>query len=266
MPFIDFAELKKSATMERTLDYLRLQTKQEGSQLRTACPACAHGGDRAIVVTPSKQMFYCFAAKVGGDSIALTAHIRGLSVKDAADQLNRAFGTVQNSTGTVNGTVSKNRATAPQAQAARKQPAFDPGAYAARLDASHASLACLGISAETLKEWKAGYSSSGTNRGRLAIALHDWDGNTLGFAGRSLNDEQPSLTIPNGINPQEIIFGGDRVGAGTLYLVRDVLDVLKAHESGVTNCVCFLTDITTLQVEMLAALMATKHCDTVELF
>jgi hypothetical protein len=151
-------------------------------------------------------------------------------------------------------------------QEARKQPAFDPEAYASRLDASHASLAPLGISAETLKAWKAGYSNSGTNRGRLAIALHDRDGNILGFAGRSLSDEQPSLTIPNGINPQEIIFGGDRVEQSTLYLVRDVLDVLKAHESGVANCVCFLTDITALQVEMLAALMATKHCETVELF
>ncbi len=101
---------------------------------------------------------------------------------------------------------------------------------------------------------------------RLAIALHDRDGNVLGFAGRSLGDEHPVLTIPNGIRPQEIIFGGDRVEQGTLYLVRDVLDVLKAHELGVTNCVCFLTEITALQVEMLAALMATKHCDTVELF
>jgi hypothetical protein len=45
-----------------------------------------------------------------------------------------------------------------------------------------------------------------------------------------------------------------------------VLDVLKAHESGVTNCVCFLTEISALQIEMLAALMATKHCDAVELF
>ena len=262
MPFIDFAELKKSATMERTLEFLRLQTKQEGSQLRAPCPACAHGGDRAIVITPSKQMFYCFAKKTGGDAIALVAHIRGISVKDAADELNRAFGTVQNSTGT----VSKSRATAPQAQEARKQPAFDPEAYAARLDASHASLAPLGISSETLRDWKAGYSNSGTNRGRLAIALHDRDGNVLGFAGRSLGDEQPSLTIPNGINPQEIIFGGHRVEQGTLYLVRDVLDVLRAHESGVTNCVCFLTEISALQVEMLAALMATKHCETVELF
>src|ERR1700722_5495354 len=262
MPFVDFAELKTRVSIEQAMQLLGLNLLPHGSQHRGPCPVCTSGGDRALVVTPAKGLFYCFAAKIGGDVIALVAHIRGISVKDAADELNRAFGTVQNGTST----VSKNRATVPQAPEARKQPAFDPEAYAARLDASHASLAPLGISAETLKAWKAGYSNSGTNRGRLAIALHDRDGNILGFAGRSLGEEQPALTIPNGVNPQEIIFGGDRVEAGTLYLVRDVLDVLRAHESGVTNCVCFLTEISALQVEMLAALMATKHCDTVELF
>jgi DNA primase len=260
MPFVDFAELKTRVSIEGAMQMLGLNLMLHGSQYRGACPVCQTGGDRALIVTPAKGLFYCFAKKTGGDAIALTAHIRGTSVNDAAGELDRAFGTVQNST------VSKSRATAPQAPEARKQPAFDPEAYAARLDASHASLAPLGLSAETLKRWKAGYSNSGTNRGRLAIALHDRDGNILGFAGRSLHDEQPALTIPNGINPQEIIFGGERVEQGTLYLVRDVLDVLKAHESGVTNCVCFLTDITALQVEMLAALMATKRCDTVELF
>jgi DNA primase len=262
MPFVDFAELKTRVSIEQAVQMLGLNLVMHGSQFRGACPVCKAGGDRALIVTPAKGLFYCFAKKTGGDVIALTAHIRGTTVKDAADELNRTFGTVQNSTGT----VSKSRATAPQAQEARKQPAFDPEAYAARLDASHASLAPLGLSAETLKAWKAGYSNSGTNRGRLAIALHDRDGNILGFVGRSLGNEQPALTIPNGINPQEIIFGGDRVEQGTLYLVRDVLDVLKAHESGVPNCVCFLTEITALQVEMLAALMATKHCDTIELF
>jgi DNA primase len=262
MPFVDFAELKTRVSIEQALPVLGLNLLPHGGQYRGPCPVCKSGGDRALVVTPAKGLFYCFAAKIGGDVIALTAHIRGTTVKDAADELSRAFGIVQNSTGT----VSKSRATAPQAQEARKQPAFDPEAYAARLDASHASLAPLGISPETLKAWKAGYSNAGTNRGRLAIALHDRDGNILGFAGRSLGDQQPALTIPNGINPQEIIFGAERVEQGTLYLVRDVLDVLKAHESGVTNCICFVTDITALQVEMLAALMATKRCDAVELF
>jgi DNA primase len=262
MPFVDFAELKTRVSIEQAMPMLGLNLAPHGGQYRGPCAACKTGGDRALIVTPAKGLFYCFAKRTGGDVIALTAHIRGISVKEAADHLERALGTVQNSTST----VSKNRATVPQAQEARKQPAFDPEAYAARLDASHASLAPLGISPDTLKDWKAGYSNSGTNRGRLAIALYDRNGNILGFAGRSLGDEQPALTIPNGINPQEIIFGGDRVEAGTIYLVRDVLDVLKAHESGVTNCVCFLTEISALQIEMLAALMATKHCDTVELF
>ena len=259
---MDFAELKTRVSIEQAMQMLGLKLTLHGSQYRGACPVCQSGGDRVLIVTPAKGLFYCFAKKSGGDVIALTAHIRGTSVKDAAEELSRAFGTVQNSTST----VSKSRATAPQAPEARKQPAFDPEAYAARLDASHASLAPLGLSAETLKAWKAGYSNSGTNRGRLAIALHDRDGNTIGFAGRSLGNEQPTLIIPNGINPQEIIFGSDRVEAGTLYLVRDVLDVLRAHESGVQNVVCFLTEISCLQIEMLAALMATKHCDTVELF
>jgi hypothetical protein len=44
-----------------------------------------------------------------------------------------------------------------------------------------------------------------------------------------------------------------------------LLDVLRAHESGVQNVVCSLTEISCLQIEMLAALMVTKRCDTVEL-
>jgi len=191
MPFVDFAELKTRVSIEQTMQMLGLTLSLHGSQYRGPCPACQTGGDRALIVTPAKGLFYCFAKKAGGDAIALTAHIRGISVKEAADQLDRAFGTVQNGTST----VSKNRATVPQAPEARKQPAFDPEAYAARLDASHASLAPLGLSAETLKAWKAGYSNSGTNRGRLAIALHDRDGNILGFAGRALGDEQPALAV-----------------------------------------------------------------------
>ncbi len=90
-----------------------------------------------------------------------------------------------------------------------------------------------------------------TQKGELMIAVADV-ATLLAPAvplKKHLRDLVPYLPTPN-----------------DLYLVRDVLDVLKAHESGVTNCVCFLTDITALQVEMLAALMTTRHCDTVELF
>ena len=63
---------------------------------------------------------------------------------------------------------------------------------------------------------------------------------TVGFAGRSLSDEQPALTIPNGINPQEIIFGGERVEAGTLLQTKFSASVFPPcrtwRDLAVTGC------------------------------
>lgn len=263
MPFIDFADVKARVSIEDAAEKLGLALKPSAGKLRCPCPVHG-GGDRAMVITPEKGLFCCFGSRpsTGGDQIQLVAHVKDISVKEAAEFL---AGTVPLSRDKTAPQNNKSPSTVPTSPPGRK-PGFDVAAYAAKLDPGAPALAPLGISAETLKDWKAGYSNSGTNRGRLAIALHDRDGNTIGFAGRALSNEQPTLIIPNGINPQEIIFGSERVEQGTLYLVRDVLDVLKAHESGVTNCVCFLTEITALQIEMLAALMATKHCDTIELF
>jgi DNA primase len=263
VPFIDFAELKSRVSIEDAAEKLGLVLKPSAGKLRCPCPVHG-GGDRAIVITPEKGLFCCFGSRpsTGGDQIQLVAHIKGIDVKEAAEFLGGTVPLSRDKTAPQN---NKPPSTVPTSPPGRK-PGFDVAAYAAKLDPGAPALSPLGITADTLKDWKAGYVSSGVNRGRLAIALHDRDGNCIGFAGRALGNEQPALIIPNGINPQEIIFGGERVEEGTLYLVRDVLDVLKAHESGVTNCVCFLTEISPLQVEMLAALMATKHCDMVELF
>ena len=49
--------------------------------------------------------------------------------------------------------------------------------------------------------------------------------------------------------------------------MRDPLQVLAAHESGIDNVVAFLTEsITAQQLEMLATLMDEKQCETIELF
>ena len=135
-------------------------------------------------------------------------------MKEAAEFL---AGTVPLSRDKTTPQNDKSSSTVPTSPPGRK-PGFDVAAYAAKLDPGAPALAPLGISAETLKDWKAGYSNSGTNRGRLAIALHDRNGNTIGFAGRALGNEQPALIIPNGLNPLEIIFGSERVEQGTLYL------------------------------------------------
>ena len=84
---------------------------------------------------------------------------------------------------------------------------------------------------------------SGVNRGRLALPLHDREGKVVCYCGRTVKDESPALTFPNGVNPHDYIFNSHRVRASDLYLVRDPLEVLRA-ENGVENVVAFLTTIT----------------------
>ncbi len=107
----------------------------------------------------------------------------------------------------------------------------------------------------------------GIMRGRLAIPIHSREGMLLAYCGRTVKNESPTLIFPNGFRPADVIYNGDRVQPGELYLVRDPLQVLMAYESGIENVVSFLTEaISAQQLEQLAALMDEKQCDSVVLF
>jgi DNA primase len=82
MPFIDFAELKTKVSIEQVLTMLQLNLKRQGRQLRGPCSVCKSGGDRALVVTPDKGVFYCFGCKSGGDMIELVARMRFYAGED----------------------------------------------------------------------------------------------------------------------------------------------------------------------------------------
>lgn len=254
MGFIDYAELKTRVSMHDAIQKLGLELKPAGHQLRGFCPQCKAGGDRALVVTPDKSLFYCFNKKVGGDQIALVAHLRELTTNEAANWL---AGTVpqNNKTKAASTTVPP----APPTKAG-----FDPEKYAERLDAANAALEPLEIAPDTLKALRAGYALTGFNRGRLALPLYDSKGNLAAYCGRAIKDESPKLIFPNGTKPEDFIFNANQVSEGELYLMRDPLEVLRAVESGVSNAVCFLTDtVSSHQLEMLVALLDTKHCELV---
>lgn len=183
MSFIDFAALKAAVSIDQAARTLGLTLKQEGSQFRTSCPACKSGGDRAIVLTPAKGLFYCFSAKKGGDCIALAAHVMGVGNNDAANFLADQLGTVPvPDRDTV--LVSKERATAPQKPEGRKQPAsshvFDPVKFAASL-AYTENISALGVS-----EADANLMAIGEKRGKIYVPVR-WPSGSI--AGWQYTDE-----------------------------------------------------------------------------
>lgn len=256
--FIDFHALKQEIKIEDAMPLLGLKVSQFSDQMRGPCPACQTGGDRALVVTASKGVFYCFAAGEGGDVIALTSHIKGISMKDAAAFLADSF-----SKGADTASVSP-AATVPSHSSPKKEKAgLNPLTY---LQPDHPSVQALSISSETAQIFGAGYAPKGIMRGRLAIPLHDANGVLLAYCGRAIGTESPALIFPNGFDPAEIIFNAHNLHEGPIVLLGDPLQVLKAVEGGVENAVAFLTgSISPQQLEMLSSLMDQKGCDCLDI-
>lgn len=264
MSFVSFAEVKERVSIGQVVQQLGIPLTKQGRQLRGACPACKSGGPRALTVNEEKGAYYCFAQGRGGDQIALAAHILGIPVKEAALRL------AGNGTSTVpreqslKGELPRN-SSQPPSPPARK--GFDAEAYAARLDPEHDALAVLNLSATTLRDFKAGYTGSGVLRGRLALPVHDRQGNVLGYVGQALGEQQPAILVPNGVDVGLAIFGAHRVTEGPLALVRDPLAVLSACENGIENAVAFLTEgISAEQLIALSSLMDDRHNEYVELY
>jgi DNA primase len=252
---VDFTELKQRVSIERAAEMLGLKLTKSGGQLRGPCPICKAGGDRAFVITPARGLYYCFGGcGKGGDAITMAANVRSWSLREAAEFLSGKSGASPAAT-----RADSSRNDSPQP---KPENGLRPLDY---LQAAHESVQALGVSPETAAHFGAGFAPKGIMRGRFAIPIHDSAGGLLAYCGRAVKDESPRLLFPNGFDPRTVIFNANHVIEGDLFLVRDPLQVLTAHESGIENVVAFLTEnATALQIEQLAALMDGRKCEHLE--
>lgn len=259
MAYIDFAELKARLPIEEAIARLDLTLKHANGQHRGPCPTCRRGGPRALVITPAKNAFYCFGARMGGDVIALAAHIRDCGMKEAACFL---AGEEQN--GAAPESDASSQATGPdeKTKGIEERRLLKPLAY---LEPAHPKVQTLGLTEETCRAFGAGYAPKGILRGRLAIPIHDWRGELLAYCGQAVSDESPALIFPNGFRPEGHLFNAHQAGEGELILARDPLEAMLASQNGIENTVAPLTDgLSAEQLQALAALMDERGCETIE--
>lgn len=166
MSFIDFDALKEQVSVEDAIFLLDLSMKKSGSQWRGECPGCRKGGPRALSITPSRQMFYCFGDTAHGDVIALVAHVKGLPMKQAAQWLLEQ---------------SQSPATVPQEpRRVNQTKKLEPLKH---LDAHHEAVLAVGFDPAIAETIGIGYCSKGLMAGHVAIPVRDEDGALLGYVG-----------------------------------------------------------------------------------
>ncbi len=86
---MEYQAIKQAVSVEKAASFLGLKLKPHGDTHRGDCPACDK--PRVLIVTPSKNVWYCHALKKGGDAIYLVAHVRGIKQSEAAQLLQDHF-------------------------------------------------------------------------------------------------------------------------------------------------------------------------------
>lgn len=158
---VDFQELKARVSIEQASQLLGLTLKQDGHQFRSACPACNKGGERAIVITPAKGVYYCFAEKKGGDQLALVQHIRGCTIKEAGQFLS-------------------GDAPVPEKKKGEEPFVLQPLAY---LEPEHELVIAIGFPFDVCNAVGIGYAPKGIMRGTVAVPIRLSSGKLVGYIG-----------------------------------------------------------------------------------
>jgi len=182
---VDFQELKKAVTIEQVADFVGLTLKKDGAKFRSPCPVSERGGDRAVVVTPAKQLFYCFPCAVGGDLIKLASHVKDIGAKEAAELIAQAAGL--------------NDPAAQRANDKETPPALSQHApvglakVRTYLVWDHPKVAELGLTPQQAERLGIGYKPKGMFRGSVVVPLHERSGKLIGYAGIT----ELGLTFPD---------------------------------------------------------------------
>lgn len=250
--WINFAELRKKLRFEDVLSHYGVEICRKGAQHLGPCPLPHHVGSRSAPCFSAhleRGIFQCFQCKSAGNILefaALMARVDpedGQALRKVAVELQARF---------------CNGVTSPRRQTKVAQPELDAVVNAPLdfelkdLDTSHPFFAAANLSKETIAHFGIGYCERGLLRGRIAASLHRSDGERIGYAGLSVDNEKsgwffPSDRVRHGLRHlfrrEQVLYNAHRlVKSESVIVVQDIRTVWRLHECGYSASVATMSD------------------------
>ena len=127
-----------------------------------------------------------------------------------------------------------------------------------KLQRDHPYLTERGLTLETLVDFGAGFCAKGMMAGRIAIPIHNGDGQVVAYAGRRWPGEPPADTpkykLPPGFRKSQELFNLDRAKQepGPLIVVEGFFDAMKLHQLGHRKVVALMgSSLSSAQEELI---------------
>ncbi len=201
--WINFKELKAKLNFQTVLEAYGVELRQNGhsGQAMGFCPLPCHDGQRrspSFSVNLDKGIFHCFGCQAKGNVIEFAALMDGLDPEDGKQFRQSALSLRDRFLGETVATMEApvessppREATAPAVTDTKAEEVSPSVLVNAPLDFAlkslkrdHPYLGARGFTESTCAHFGAGYASRGSMKGRIAIPIHNRDGELVGYTGR----------------------------------------------------------------------------------
>jgi DNA primase len=263
--FVDFRAVKAAITMEQVLRHYDLleKFKRTGDNLSGPCPI--HGGSNPTQfrVSVSKNVWNCFSeCKHGGNTLDFIARMDNVSIHAAALKAIEWFGLDPASMSGANEEAEQSPAPVRKRESVptshERSPKRAPAAESSapntplkfrleKLERDHPYLAERGLTLETLVDFGVGYCAKGMMAERIAIPIHNPQGEVVAYAGRFIGDPEegtPKYKLPQGFRKSLELYNLDRAikepAEQPLVVVEGFFSCMKFHQMGFRKVVALM--------------------------
>jgi DNA primase len=255
--FVDFKAVKAAITMEQVLQHYGLldRFKRSGDSLSGPCPIHKGTNPTQFRVSISKNVFNCFSeCKHGGNVLDFIAKMEDISVHAAALKAVEWFKIDPEAVSADAGqetdspeTIVPKKAVQPAPAPESKEPNPPLKFRLDKLQQDHPYLAERGLTLETVVDFGIGFCLKGMMKDRIAIPIHNPEGQVVGYAGRWPGEpagDVPKYKLPPGFRKSQELFNLDRaIKESTdtpLVIVEGFFDCMKLWQAGVKRVVALM--------------------------
>lgn len=218
--YIDFDKTKAALDFSRVLEFYDIEPVGTGDQIKVRCPFHSPDNNPSCGVNLQKKAFQCFSCKAKGNVLSFVAQMQDLDPEDMQDlkaaaifaveeimgldpkdfrKAGQAAQRLQNTPDRAEDTEKAGRpaSAAKKRSAARTEPQGSTSDQnqakpdrnkvldlVLSLDPDHAFFSDRGIAPDQVELFEMGYCSKGMMKGRIAIPIHNADGELVAYAGR----------------------------------------------------------------------------------
>jgi DNA primase len=261
--FVDFKAVKAAITMEQVLEHYGLmhQFKRSGDRLSGPCPIHKGSNPTQFSVSIEKNVWNCFSeCKHGGNTLEFIAKMENVSILAAANKAIEWFHLDPEAmAGDSNPEAEEKDEPVKNGDVPRPKPAAKPAPENGapnkplqfrldRLQREHPYLITeRSLDLETIVDFGVGFCDKGMMAGRIAIPIHNPNGEVVAYAGRFPSEpaeETPKYKLPQGFRKSLELFNVDRAAKEPpeviLVIVEGFFGCMKLHQYGCTRTVALM--------------------------